>query len=121
MAKKMSRADRRRKTHLRNRHKVLGTSERPRLCVFRSLSNMYAQLIDDSQNKTLTGVSTLKLNDKKLPNGSNIAAAKSVGKAIAEKAKALGHKEVVFDRNGLTYSGRVKALAEAAREEGLKF
>lgn len=121
MARKLSRAERRRKIHLRTRDRVLGTSERPRLCVFRSLKHTYAQLVDDVQHRTITSVSTQRLGGKRLPNGSNVAAAKDVGKGLAEKAKELGIKSVVFDRNGLIYHGRVKALAEAAREAGLKF
>ena len=120
MAKKLSRAARRRKVHLRIRSRVQGNSERPRVCVFRSARHMYAQLIDDVAGKTLTTVSTLNLGGKK-KNGGNIAAAKEVGKTLAEAAKEMGFEEVVFDRNGFVYHGRVKAVAEAAREAGLKF
>lgn len=121
MAKKLSRAERRRRIHLRIRNKVLGTPERPRLCVFRSLKHTYAQFIDDTQGKTLSSVSTHALGGKKLANGNNVAAAVELGKAVAEKARELGVESVVFDRNGYIYHGRVKAVAEAAREAGLKF
>jgi large subunit ribosomal protein L18 len=106
---------------LRVRGKIQGTAERPRLCVFRSLKHTYAQLIDDDQGKVLGSVSTVKLDGTKLPNGSNLAAAQEVGRSIAKTAKKLGVKQAVFDRNGYIYHGRVKMLAEAAREAGLKF
>lgn len=121
MSGKSSRAQRRRKVHLRVRSKVAGNASRPRLCVFRSARHIYAQLIDDENRRTLATLSSLKLNDKKLANGSNVGAAKEVGKAAAEKARELGFERVVFDRNGYIYHGRVKALADAAREAGLKF
>ena len=121
MARKLSRTDRRRKVHLRVRGKVLGTAERPRLCVFRSLKHTYAQLVDDDRGRVLGSASTLKLGGARLPNGSNRAAAQEVGRSIAETAKTLGIKNVVFDRNGYVYHGRVKMLAESAREAGLKF
>jgi len=82
---------------------------------------MSAQLVDDQAKRILAAVTTLKLDGKRLPNGSNVSAAKAVGKAIAVRAKDLGIKNVVFDRSGYIYHGRVKALAEAAREAGLKF
>lgn len=121
MAKYRSRSERRRAIHLRTRRKVLGTAERPRLCVFRSLKHVYAQLVDDAAHRTLTTVSSLKVEGKKLPNGGNVSAAREVGLAVAAKAKALGVTRVVFDRNGNIYTGRIKALAEAAREGGLEF
>ena len=121
MAKHLSRAERRKKVHLRGRSSVLGTAERPRLCVFKSLKHIYAQLIDDDARRTLTAVSSVKLDGGKLPNGGNVSAAKEVGKGIAARAQALGLKKVVFDRNGNLYTGRVKALADAAREAGLEF
>lgn len=121
MATRTNRAERKKRVHLRTRRKVLGNNERPRLCVVRSLKHMTALLIDDAQGHTLASVSTLKLDGKKLPNGSNVAAAKDVGKGIAAKAKELGYTKVVFDRNGNLYHGRIKALAEAAREAGLEF
>ena len=121
MAKILSRSDRRRKVHLRIRNKIKGTAERPRLFVFRSHRHTYAHLIDDSKGHTLATVTTEKIDGKKLDKGSGLEAAKVVGKGIAEKAKSLGINGVVFDRGGVLYHGRIKALAEAAREGGLKF
>ncbi len=121
MARSLSRDDRRKKVHLRIRSKVKGTAERPRLFVFRSHRHTYAHLIDDSKGHTLATVTTEKLDGKKLDNGSDLEAAKLIGKAIAEKAKALGVEGVVFDRGGILYHGRIKAIADAAREGGLKF
>lgn len=109
----------RKKRHLRVRNHIHGTAARPRLCVFRSLNHIYAQIIDDDKGVTLTAASSL---DKEFKgNGGNIAGAKEVGAAIAKKAVAAGISEVIFDRGGYIYHGRVKALAEAAREGGLKF
>ena len=105
-------------------HKIVsGTSERPRLAVFRSARNIYAQLIDDVANRTLAGVSTLTpdLNGQVSKAKGKVDAAKLVGKAIADKAKALKVETVVFDRGGYLYHGRVRAFAEGARENGLKF
>jgi large subunit ribosomal protein L18 len=99
------------------RKKVNGTAERPRLCVYRSNSNINAQLIDDATHTTLAGVTSAKLGTK----GNKTEVAKAVGAAIAQKASELGLKAVVFDRNGFLYHGRVKALADAARENGLEF
>ena len=96
-----------------------GTRERPRLCVFRSLKHTYAQLVDDEKGNTLASASTLE--GKKGKTGSNLEAAKKVGQLIAEKAQEHGVSSVVFDRGGYIFHGRVKALAEAAREAGLKF
>jgi len=108
--------------HARVRKKVVGTSERPRLNVYRSLNHMYAQVIDDSTGKTLAAASTLDKEIKgKLKFCGNKEAAKEVGKLVATKAKNSGIKKVVFDRGGYIYHGRVKELAEAAREEGLEF
>ncbi len=121
MAKKKSKSDRRRNIHRRIRHRISGSSERPRLCVFRSLKHTYAQLVDDSAGSTLLTVSTLSLSGQKLKNGGNVEAARKVGKLIADQAKERGIETVVFDRGGYIYHGRVKALAEAAREAGLKF
>ncbi len=105
--------------HKRVRAHISGTSERPRLCVFRSDSNIYAQIIDDMARVTIVSASTL---DKDFDGyGGNKEAAKKVGLAIAEKAKAKGIEEVVFDRGGYLYHGRVKELADGAREGGLKF
>jgi len=101
---------------------VSGTAERPRLCVYRSLEHIYAQVIDDRAGRTLVSASTADKETKKsLKGGGNVAAAKVVGKAIADRAKAAGVSKVVFDRGGYKYHGRVKALADAAREAGLKF
>lgn len=97
---------------MRKRRKVFGTAERPRLSVFRSLRNIYAQIIDDSVGRTLVSA---------MVRGGNIAAAEVLGKMIAEKAMAKGIKKVVFDRGRALYHGRVKAVAEAAREGGLEF
>ncbi len=118
---KLSRNAHRQRVHLRVRTKVTGTPERPRLCVFRSLSHIYAQVIDDRTGRTLAAASSLdKTIRQQQKGGGNIAAAKIVGKAIAERAKAAGIEQVVFDRGGYKYHGRVKALADAAREAGLK-
>ena len=101
------------------RKKLRGNSERPRLTVFRSNADIYAQVIDDEQGHTLVSVGSLK--DKNAHDASGVEQAKLIGKAIAEKAKAAGIEKVVFDRNGYLYHGRVKALADAAREAGLNF
>ena len=106
---------------LRGRKKIAGTAERPRMAVFRSLRHIYVQLIDDDAGKTLVAASTEDSAFPKGQYGGNAAAAKVVGKMAAEKAKAAGISTVVFDRGGRQYHGRVKALAEAAREGGLKF
>jgi len=108
----------RQRIHSRIREKLAGKEERPRLNVYRSLNHIYVQLIDDQKGETLISASTLAL---KLKSGGNVAAAKEIGKAVAEKAVAKGIKRVVFDRGGFLYHGRVKALAEAAREAGLEF
>ncbi|HUO31734.1 MAG TPA: 50S ribosomal protein L18 [Bryobacteraceae bacterium] len=105
--------------HERIRHKVRGTAERPRLAVFRSVTNIYAQLIDDAQGATLVSASSIEKG--KRTNGGNVAAAKAIGKLVAERAKEKGIQKVVFDRGGYIYHGRVKALADAAREAGLEF
>ena len=109
----------RQKRHLRVRNRVAGTAERPRLNVFRSLKHIYAQVIDDDKGVTLAAASSLDKDFKGA--GGNIAAAKEVGAAIAKKALEKGITEVVFDRGGYIYHGRVAALAQAAREAGLKF
>jgi len=107
---------------LRVRTKVAGTPERPRLCVFRSLNHIYAQVIDDHSGRTLVAASSLdKTTRAPVEHRRHVAGAKSIGKAIAERAKAAGIERVVFDRGGYKYHGRVQALAEAAREAGLKF
>jgi large subunit ribosomal protein L18 len=117
MAQK-SRANIRRAVHSRIRKKVQGSAERPRLAVFRSVSHIYAQVIDDKSGKTLAAASTVE-KDLKGTTGGNIEAATRVGKAIAERAQAAGIASVVFDRGGYVYHGRVKALLDATREAGL--
>lgn len=108
--------------HIRVRKKISGTTQRPRLNVFRSLTNIYAQIIDDTTGSTLVSASTLDEAIKgKLKNGGNKEAAKEVGKLVAQKAIDKGIKQVVYDRGGYLYHGRVKELAEAAREAGLEF
>ncbi len=120
--RKLSRDLHRKRVHDRVRTKVSGTTERPRLCVYRSLDHIYAQVIDDHTGKTLVSASSVDGETKKnLKGGGNIAAAKVIGKAVAERAKAAGVQKVVFDRGGYKYHGRVKALADAAREAGLQF
>ena len=116
------RAQERKRIHSRIRKKITGTAERPRLSVCRSTNHIYVQVVDDLQRQTLVSASSA---DKELrpaiTKGGNIAAAKMVGKAIAERAQAKGIQAVVFDRGGYLYHGRVKALAESARENGLRF
>jgi large subunit ribosomal protein L18 len=120
--RRLSRDQHRRRVHERVRTRVVGTVERPRLCVYRSLDHIYAQVIDDHSGKTLVSASSIDTDTKKnLKGGGNVAAAKVIGKAIAERAKAAGVSKVVFDRGGYKYHGRVKALADAAREAGLQF
>lgn len=118
MINKKSRNDLRIKRHKRIRNKISGTSDVPRLCVFRSNSQIFAQIINDEEGKTLVSASSLELKARK---GGNAEAAKEVGKLIAEKASKAKIKTVVFDRSGYNYHGRVKALAESARENGLEF
>jgi large subunit ribosomal protein L18 len=108
--------------HERIRKRLTGSGARPRLAVFRSNKHIYAQIIDDAQGRTLTAASTVEVDARKdAKNGGNIAAAKAVGKLVAQRAKEKGIETVLFDRGGYLYHGRVKALAEAAREAGLKF
>lgn len=113
-----SRADIRRGVHSRIRKKVRGSSDRPRLAVFRSLNHIYAQVIDDDNGKTLATASTAE-KDLKGKTGGNVEAAQRVGKAVAERAQAAGVSSVVFDRGGYVYHGRVKALLDATRAAGL--
>ena len=108
----------RQRIHARIRRKLSGTGERPRLNVYRSLNHIYAQVIDDQKGETLVSASTLAL---KIKTGGNLAAARETGKAVAELAVKQGIKKVVFDRGGYLYHGRIKALADAAREAGLEF
>ena len=119
MAKK-SRADVRQAVHSRIRRKVSGTAERPRLSVYRSLNHISAQLIDDVNGRTIASASTVE-KDLRGSSGGNVEAARQIGKLVAERAKEQGIEQVVFDRGGDIYHGRVKGLAEAAREAGLKF
>lgn len=118
MIPKIQRNAVRQKVHDRIRRKVHGSSERPRLNVYRSLNHIYAQVIDDNQGITLASASTVTT---KLSTGGNIEAAKAIGKLVAERAVEKGVKQVVFDRGGYLYHGRIKALADAAREAGLDF
>ena len=112
----------RKRKHVRVRKKISGTTECPRLCVYRSNSHIYAQVIDDTTGTTLAAASSLDKDVKsQVENGGNIDAAKEVGKLIGERAIAKDIKDVVFDRGGYLYHGRVQALAEAAREAGLSF
>jgi large subunit ribosomal protein L18 len=106
----------RQRIHQRIRRKLAGTGERPRLNVYRSLNHIYAQVIDDQKGETLVSASSIKMK-----TGGNVAAAKEIGKAVAELAVQQGIKKVVFDRGGYLYHGRVKALADAARAAGLEF
>jgi large subunit ribosomal protein L18 len=117
MIKRQDRKLNRSKRHRRVRVHVEGTSQRPRLAVFRSLNHVYAQVIDDGAGRTVAAASTLESKAK----GNGLAQAQEVGKAIATKAKAAGVTQVVFDRGGFLYHGRIKALADAAREAGLEF
>ena len=109
----------RKKRHVRVRAKISGTAARPRLCVYRSNANIYAQVIDDVAGKTIVSASSLEKDFEGI--GSNKEAAKKVGQAVARKALAAGVEEVVFDRGGYLYTGRVAALAQGAREAGLDF
>lgn len=122
MAGKASRADIRQRVHRRIRKEMSGTGERPRLAVFRSNKHIYAQLIDDAGGVTLVSAASTESDTRKdVANGGNVAAAKAVGRLIAERAREKGLATAVFDRGGYIYHGRVRALAESAREAGLKF
>jgi large subunit ribosomal protein L18 len=125
MINKGSKNQIREKVHTRIRKKLAGTTARPRLNVYRSVNHIYVQLIDDSKQSTLVSASSLEQgkdgDSKKHITGGNIASAKKVGKLIAERAKEKGIESVVFDRGGYLYHGRIKAVADAAREGGLKF
>ena len=118
MLKKVSKNEERTRRHARVRTKISGTPERPRLNVFRSNAHIHAQIIDDVNGKTLAAASSV---DMKLANGGNVEAAKAVGAEVAKRALEANITEVVFDRGGYVYHGRVQALADAAREAGLKF
>ena len=120
--RRLSREAHRRRIHVRMRKRIAGTSERPRLCVHRSSKHTRAQVIDDQTNRTIVSASSLEKSVKAIiRGGGNIAAAKVIGKTIAERAREKGVEKVVFDRGGYQYHGRVQALADAAREAGLKF
>lgn len=122
MVKKESRNERRKWRHRKMRKKIFGTPGRPRLCPFRSLKHIYVQIIDDEEGKTLAAASTLELKtNEKLKQANKTELAKLVGELIAKKAKEKGIEKVVFDRAGYLYHGRIKALAEAARQAGLQF
>ena len=122
MVKLASRNVVRRRIHLRSRARIHGVAEAPRINVFRSSAHIYAQIVDDSQGHTLVAASSRDPEVRKtIKSGGNVAAAKSVGQELAKRAKAAGITRVVFDRGGYGYHGRVKALADAAREGGLKF
>ena len=125
MIGKVSKDKTRQKIHSRIRKKMVGTGERPRLNVYRSVNHIYAQVIDDTQGKTLVQAASIEkgkgAKGEKRPTGGNVSSAKEVGKLIAERAKEKGIKQVVFDRGGYLYHGRIKALADAARAAGLEF
>ncbi|MBV8892015.1 MAG: 50S ribosomal protein L18 [Acidobacteria bacterium] len=121
MLTKLGKNEKRQRVHERIRKRLLGTAERPRLNVYRSLNHIYVQLIDDLQGQTLVAASSAEGKKPMRATGGNVAAAKAVGKTIAERAKAKGIGRVVFDRGGYLYHGRIKALADAAREGGLQF
>ena len=121
MLTKIGKNEKRGHVHERIRKKLQGTAERPRLNVYRSLNHIYVQVIDDLHGRTLVSASTAEGKKEARRTGGNVASAKTVGKAIAERAKAKGVTKVVFDRGGYIYHGRVKALADAAREAGLQF
>lgn len=119
----VQKSDARKKRQLRIRKKIVGSAERPRLCVYKSLKHLYAQVIDDASGRTLVAATTNTAENKAGGKRSfaNIASAKMLGRQIGEKAQAAGVAQVVFDRSGFQYHGIVKALADAAREAGLKF
>jgi len=119
MIRKMEKKEIRKRIHERIRRKVRGAAGRPRLAVFRSVAHIYAQVIDDVEGKTLVSASSVDKGAK--TNGGNVAAAKTIGKLVADRAKEKGITRVVFDRGGYPYHGRIKALADAAREAGLEF
>jgi large subunit ribosomal protein L18 len=124
MIRKTSKNEIRERIHLRIRKKLSGTTERPRLAIFRSVAHIYAQVIDDTKGVTLVAANSIEKAvavDGKKATGGNVAAAREIGKRVAERAKEQGINRVVFDRGGYLYHGRVKALADAAREAGLEF
>ena len=117
--------DRRRRIQLRQRKRIAGTGERPRLTIFRSVTHIYAQVIDDLQGKTLVSASSVEPSIKgafeKGVQGGNVKGAEAIGRAIAERSIEKGIKRVVFDRSGFLYHGRIRAIADAARKAGLEF
>jgi len=119
MIHKIEKNEIRTRIHQRIRRKLRGTPERPRLAIFRSVAHIYAQVIDDTAGTTLVAASSVDKGGK--TNGGNVAAAKAIGKLVAERAREKGIQTVVFDRGGYLYHGRVKALADAARAAGLEF
>jgi large subunit ribosomal protein L18 len=119
MIRKIEKKEIRNRIHQRIRRKMRGTADRPRLAVFRSVAHIYAQVIDDNAGSTLVSASTVDKGGK--TNGGNVAAAKAIGKLVAERAKEKGIQKVIFDRGGYQYHGRIKALADAARTAGLEF
>jgi large subunit ribosomal protein L18 len=123
MIRKVNKDEIRQRVHDRIRSRVRGTKERPRLAVYRSVGHIYAQVIDDTEGKTLAAASSVEKAGQGALSGSggNVAAAKEIGKRVAQRAKEKGVQKVVFDRGGYLYHGRVKALADAAREAGLEF
>lgn len=122
MLRQVSKDEARRRIHRRSRARVRGGAQAPRVNVYRSLNHIYVQIVDDAQGRTLVAASSKDKEVRKtLKSGGNVAAAKVVGKVLAERAKTAGITRVVFDRGGYAYHGRVKALADAAREGGLKF
>lgn len=120
MITSVNKGARRRRIHRRIRRRVKGSEARPRLAVFRSVKHIYAQVIDDANGKTVASASSAEKNSP-VKNGGNVAGAQALGRLIAERAREKGVSAVVFDRGGYLYHGRVKALAEAAREAGLEF
>jgi len=119
MINKPEKKEIRNRIHQRIRRKLSGTPQRPRLAVFRSVAHIYAQVIDDIEGRTIVSASSVDKGGR--TNGGNVAAAKSIGKLVAERARDKGIKSVVFDRGGYQYHGRIKALADAARAGGLEF
>src|SRR5436309_8324239 len=121
MLTQVSKNDARQRIHQRIRKKMLGTAERPRLNIYRSLNHLYVQLLDDLEGKTIVSANSMEGGKGERRTGGNVAAAKDLGKKIASRAKEKGISKVVFDRGGYLYHGRVKALADAAREAGVEF
>ena len=121
MIRQIEKKEIRKTIHQRIRRKLRGSAARPRLAVFRSVAHIYAQVIDDAEGKTLVSASSVDQGGKEVRSGGNVAAAKAIGKLVAERAKEKGITKVVFARGGYQYHGRVKALADAARAAGLEF